>query len=258
MLSDEALAAKEYEKAQELYLKAREMAEEAGNVGKVYIEHQLERTKDYIEVYDLIAMGEKKEEYGNLTGAIEAYKEAKTKAADLYYSEGKAEALEKQAAAEEVLEKAQLADESRRKEQEESAAAEAAKQQKEEESAKELENQQKANDQQNAIELENQGNELFAQGQYDHAITFYQAAQTIYIRLEMVSMAVNLNQKIEAAMAGSAAKASKEAERKAREEAGTMEAKEVPSQPSINSKAEASGAGVNEVPSGTSMGNTPN
>ena len=73
------------------------MAEEAGNVGKTYIEHQLDRTKDYIEVYDLIAMGEKKEEYGNLKGAIEAYKEAKTKAADLYYSEGKAEALEKQA-----------------------------------------------------------------------------------------------------------------------------------------------------------------
>ena len=248
MLSDEALAAKEYEKAQELYLKAREMAEEAGNVGKTYIEHQLDRTKDYIEVYDLIAMGEKKEEYGNLKGAIEAYKEAKTKAADLYYSEGKAEALEKQAAAEEVLEKAQLADESRQKEQEESAAAEAAKQQKEEESAKELENQQKTNDQQNAIELENQGNELLAQGQYDHAITFYQAAQTIYIRLEMVSMAVNLNQKIEAARAGSAAKASEEAAKKASEEAEaakTVESKES-TQPSAS--IEAAGSGVNEVP----------
>ena len=87
MLSDEALAAKEYEKAQELYLKAREMAEDAGNVGKAYIENQLDRTKKYIEVYDLIAMGEKKEAYGNLNGAIEAYKEAKTKAADLYYSQ---------------------------------------------------------------------------------------------------------------------------------------------------------------------------
>jgi serine/threonine protein phosphatase PrpC len=279
ILSDEALVAKEYEKAQELYLKAREMAEEAGNVGKTYIEHQLNRTKDYIEVYDLIAMGEKKEEYGNLKGAIEAYKEAKTKAADLYYSEGKAEALEKQAAAEEVLEKAQLADESRQKEQEESAAAEAAKQQKEEESAKELENQQKANDQQNAIELENQGNELLAQGQYDHAITFYQAAQTIYIRLEMVSMAVNLNQKIEAARAGSAAKVSEEAAKKASEEAGrptaareeaakqvtakqvieearTVEPKEATQQLPINNT-EASGAGVNEVPVKPTTGNMP-
>ncbi len=255
MLSDEALAAKEYEKAQELYLKAREMAEDAGNVGKAYIENQLDRTKKYIEVYDLIAMGEKKEAYGNLNGAIEAYKEAKTKAADLYYSEGKAEALEKQAAAEEVLEKAQLAAESRQKEQEESAAAEAAKQQKEEESAKELENQQKANDQQNAIELENQGNELLAQGQYDHAITFYQAAQTIHIRLEMVSMAVNLNQKIDAARAGSAARASEEAAKKAEEEAAkrakaeaedaTTEEQKAPVQPSA--KIEASGSGVNEA-----------
>jgi len=202
ILADETLAAGEYEKAQELYLTAGEMSQKAGNIGKDYIDSQLERAKDYIAVYDLIALGERKEEYGNLEGAVAAYKEAREKAADIYYSEGKTEALEKQAAAEEAMEKAALEEEARKKEQEEAAAAETEKQQQEEEAALEMENQQKANDQQNAIDLENQGNMLFAQGKYESAITFYQTAQAIYRRLELDELADNLNPKINAARAG--------------------------------------------------------
>lgn len=202
ILADETLAAGEYEKAQELYLTAGEMSQNAGNIGKDYIDSQLERTKDYITVYDLIALGERKEEYGNLEGAVAAYKEAREKAADIYYSEGKTEALEKQAAAEEALEKAALEEEARKKEQEKAAAAETEKQQQEEEAALEMENQQKANDQQSAIDLENQGNMLFAKGQYESAITFYQTAQAIYRRLELDELADNLNPKIDAARAG--------------------------------------------------------
>ena len=205
ILADEALSDGEYEKSQELYLTARELSEDAGNVGRIYIESQLDRAKDYIEVYDLIALGERKEEYGNLKGAIAAYKEAREKAADLYYGDGKAEALEKQAAAEEALEKAEMEEESRKKEQEKEIAAEVARQQQEEAAAQELDNQQKANDQQNAIDLENQGNSLLAQGQYESAITFYQTAQAIYKRLDLTDLANNLNPKIEAARAGMAA-----------------------------------------------------
>lgn len=202
ILADETLAAGEYEKAQELYLTAGEMSQKAGNIGKDYIDSQLERAKDYIAVYDLIALGERKEEYANLEGAVAAYKEAREKAADIYYSEGKTEALEKQAAAEEAMEKAALEEEARKKEREEAAAAETEKQQQEEEAALEMENQQKANDQQNAIDLENQGNMLFAQGKYESAITFYQTAQAIYRRLELDELADNLNPKIDAARAG--------------------------------------------------------
>ena len=205
ILADEALSDGEYEKSQELYLTARELSEDAGNVGRIYIESQLDRAKDYIEVYDLIALGERKEEYGNLKGAIAAYKEAREKAADLYYGDGKAEALEKQAAAEEALEKAEMEEESRKKEHEKEIAAEVARQQQEEAAAQELDNQQKANDQQNAIDLENQGNSLLAQGQYESAITFYQTAQAIYKRLDLTDLANNLNPKIEAARAGMAA-----------------------------------------------------
>lgn len=205
LLADEALLTGEYEKAQGLYLTARELSEAAGNTGKAYIEGQLDRTKNYIEVYDLIALGERKEEYGNLEGAVAAYKEAREKAADLYYNEGKAEALEKQAAAEEELEKAEQEEKDRKKEQEDAIAEEVARQKQEEAAEMELENQQKANDQQNAIELENQGNMLLAQGQYENAITFYQTAQTIYRQLELADMADRLEPKIEAAKAGMAA-----------------------------------------------------
>ncbi len=231
ILADEAMAAEEYEKAQELYLKAKEMSAEAGNVGKAYIESQLKRVGDYIEIFDLIAAGEKKEEYGNLEGAMEAYEEAKEKAANLYYGAGKAEAMEKLSLVEEQLDKAQLEEETKQKEEEEAAAEEEAKQKEEEEAKRELENQQKTNDMQNAIDMENKGNELLAEEQYESAITFYQTAQAIYIRLELPDLADAINGKIAAAKAGikvkeeTAKKAAEEAE-KAKEEAAKKAAEE--------------------------------
>lgn len=219
ILSDEAMTAGEYQKAQGLYLTARDMSVAAGNVGKSYIDSQLKRTKDYIDVFDLIELGEQKEAGGNLEGAVEAYKEARDKAASLYYLAGKEEALKKQASAEEKLDKAKQQEKAAKKENEESAAAEAAKQQQEEEAKKELENQQKANDQQNAIELENKGNELLAEGKYESAITFYQTAQAIYVRLELAELADGINGKIAAARAGiEAAKQAEEVDQAVQEQ----------------------------------------
>lgn len=219
ILSDEAMTAGEYQKAQGLYLTARDMSVAAGNVGKSYVDSQLKRTKDYIDVFDLIELGEQKEAGGNLEGAVEAYKEARDKAASLYYLAGKEEALKKQASAEEKLDKAKQQEKAAKKENEESAAAEAAKQQQEEEAKKELENQQKANDQQNAIELENKGNELLAEGKYESAITFYQTAQAIYVRLELAELADGINGKIAAARAGiEAAKQAEEVDQAVREQ----------------------------------------
>lgn len=201
ILADEALGGEEYQKAQELYLMARQMSMEAGNVGLDYIERQLTRTEGYIEVFDLIAQGERKEEYGNLKGAIEVYKEAKERAAALYFMDGKKEALEMQMAAEEKLEKEQMEAEQRLREQIEAEAADRA-----------LDNEQRANDQQNAIELENKGNELLAEGSYESAITFYQAAQAIYNRLELAELAEGIAPKIAAAQAGIMAREARAAE----------------------------------------------
>ena len=209
ILADEALAGEEYQKAQELYLAARQMSVEAGNVGLSYIDGQLGRTEGYIRVFDLIAQGERKEEYGNLKGAIALYKEAKEKAAALYFMEGKKEALELQMAAEETLEKEQLEAEQRLREQIEA-----------EEADRALDNQQRANDQHSAIELENQGNELLAEGSYESAITFYQAAQVIYNRLELPELAEGILPKIAAAQAGIAAREIRAAELEAARQAG--------------------------------------
>lgn len=195
ILADEALGGEEYQKAQALYMTARQMAVEAGNVGLSYIEGQLTRIEGYIEVFDLIAQGERKEEYGNLDGAIALYKSAKERAAALYFTEGKKEALELQMAAEEELEKEQMEAEERLREQIEAEAVNRA-----------LDNEQRANDQQNAIDLENQGNELLAEGSYESAITFYLAAQAIYNRLELAEMADGIDPKIAAAQAGIAAR----------------------------------------------------
>lgn len=195
ILADEALGGEEYQKAQELYRTARQMAVEAGNVGLSYIEGQLTHTEGYIEVFDLIAQGERKEEYGNLDGAIALYKSAKERAAALYFTEGKKEALELQMAAEEELEKEQMEAEERLREQIEAEAVNRA-----------LDNEQRVNDQQNAIDLENQGNELLAEGSYESAITFYLAAQAIYNRLELAEMADGIEPKIAAAQAGIAAR----------------------------------------------------
>lgn len=223
LLADEALLAGEHVKAQELYLSARELSVRAGNAGRKYIDLQLDQSKDYIEVYDLITAGERKEAGGDITGAIEAYRRAKEKAAALYAREAKEEALKKLADAEQKQASSRQAEEaaeaSARKEaqaaREQQEAEEKAAEEKEKESQAaelELENQQKANDQKNAIELENKGNELMAAGQYEQAITFYRTARTLYERQEMYPLVISLEEKIAAARAGLDAVRASEAE----------------------------------------------
>jgi len=213
LLADEAMMGGEYQKAQNLYLKARELSIKAGNMGKGYIDAGLKQTRDYIDVFDLIEMGQQKEGYGDMEGAVKAYGQARDKAAALYFSSGKEEALAKQAAAEEKMEKdsqkqeaaeaaAKEESQAAKKSEEESKQAEEEKTKKEEEEKRELENQQKLNDQKNAIDLENKGNELLAEETYESAITYYQTAKTIYIRLEMYELADGINDKIAAAKAG--------------------------------------------------------
>ena len=199
------MGAEEYQKAQELYLTARELSAEAGNVGKNYIDDRLEETKNYMEVYDLIELGAQKEKNGNLEGAAQAYGEARDMAASLYYGAGKEEALARQAAVEEELDAAAAEQKAAEEEAQAEAQAAAAKERESQAAEQELENQQKANDQQNAIDLENKGNEFLAQGQYESAVTYYRTAQAIYIRLELAELADGLNAKIEAARAGAAA-----------------------------------------------------
>ncbi|WP_124068055.1 hypothetical protein [Clostridium sp. E02] len=206
ILSDEAIFAKEYKKAQNLYIKARNLSMQTGNVGKQYIENQLKQTKNYIDVFDLMEMGQQKEEYGDIEGAIKAYQQARELAASLYFDDGKKEAMAKLTAIEEKVEKNNqkteaVADAAKKESQEEEE-----KSKKEEEEKRELENQQKLNDQQNAMDLEVQANKLLSEEKFESAITYYQTAQAIYVRLELLSLADKINDKIAAARAGIKAK----------------------------------------------------
>ena len=194
-LADEALREEEYQKAQELYRKAGDLSWEAGNVGKAYIESRLEETEGHLELLDLMELGTRREESGDRDGAIEAYKEARKKAAALYDADIKAEALEKQAALEAQIAEEKQEEEAERKAEEEQEKALLAEQ-------RALENEQKSNDQKNAIDLENKGNELLAEGKYDNAITYYRTAQSIYERLELTDRASAIEEKIAAARAG--------------------------------------------------------
>lgn len=220
-LADEAMLAGEYQKAQELYISARDLSVTAGNVGKKYINQQLDQTRAYIDVYDYIAMGEEKEASGDMEGAVECYQQAKNQAAALYFGEGKEEALSKQAAVEQEVALAEQTEKTASQE------AEAAKEE-EEAAERELLNEQKTNDQKNAIDLENKGNELLAEEQYDSAITYYKTAQSIYIRLELPDLADGINEKIEAAQAGitsaKLAEEQKAAEQQAAKEQAAQEA----------------------------------
>ncbi len=211
LLADEAMGAGEYQKAQELYRKARGLSMEAGNVGRDYLDARMKEAEGYLAVFDLMELGERRE------GAVEAYREARDRAAALYYSEGKEEALRKQAAVEEAVEKdsqkakaekeAEAAQEDAAKKESQEAREEEARKEKESQEAKEeLENQQRVNDQKNAIELENQGNMYLAEGKYESAVTYYRTAQAIYIRLELPELADGINGKLEAAQAGIAAR----------------------------------------------------
>ena len=217
ILADEALLAGEYQKAQELYSAAREMSIQTGNAGLSYIESQLDRTLGYVHVFDLIAQGEHKEEYGNLEGAVALYKEAKDQSAALYYKEGKEEALRLQMAAEEAMEQQKMEEEARLQEQINEEVASLA-----------VENEQKASDQQSAADMENQGNALLADKMYEEAITFYQTAKSLYKSLGMEDLAERIGQKITAAQAGMEADeeyaARKESEEKAEKREAAREA----------------------------------
>ena len=104
-------------------------------------------------------------------------------------------------AAEEKLDKEQMEAEERLQQMIEQEAADRA-----------LENERKTNDYQSAIELENKGNELLAEGSYESAITFFQTAQAIYSRLELRELADGIETKMAAARAGIAARNARAAE----------------------------------------------
>lgn len=207
LLADQAMEDGDYSKALELYGKALELSGQCGGTGSEHIREQLDKIAKYQELYELLESAENKENYGDYAGAAELYKKAKGIASGLYDQDARKEALDKQRAAEEALEKL-------RQEQMAELEEKIQKSIEDEKVAQELADQELMNDKKNALELESKGNELMNQEDYVSAIPYFETAMSMYGNLGMEERAAVLAEQIEACR-----KLAEEAKRKAAEEA---------------------------------------
>ena len=207
LLADQAMEDGDYNKALELYEKALELSGQCGGTGSEHIREQLDKIGKYQELYELLESAENKETYGDYAGAAELYKKAKGIASGLYDQDARKEALDKQRAAEETLEKL-------RQEQMAELEEKIRKSIEDEKVAQELADQELMNDKKNALELESKGNELMNQEDYVSAIPYFETAMRMYGNLGMEERAAVLAEQIEACR-----KLAEEAKRKAAEEA---------------------------------------
>ena len=207
LLADQAMEDGDYSKALELYGKALELSGQCGGTGSEHIREQLDKIAKYQELYELLESAENKETYGDYAGAAELYKKAKGIASGLYDQDARKEALDKQRAAEEALEKL-------RQEQMAELEEKIRKSIEDEKVAQELADQELMNDKKNALELESKGNELMNQEDYVSAIPYFETAMSMYENLGMEERAAVLAEQIEACK-----KLAEEAKRKAAEEA---------------------------------------
>lgn len=160
----------EYTEAKDAYLIAKARVRYADNAGLAYIEKKLLQISEYEGVYDSISLGDSLLDKDNYELAEEKYLEAKKKAASIYFDEGKQQALD---ALEDLYEEWSLAKEEEDAQNAELAAAEVS-----------------------AADLMKQGDETFAQGDYDGAMVFYLIALEKYTELEDTTQIALLNEKI--------------------------------------------------------------
>lgn len=90
--ADENLDAKKYADAQQSYQKAASRSRYADNIGKDYINERLERTANYLSVYDLISLGDTLAFNLQFDEAEQKYLEAKALAGKIYFEEGRTSA----------------------------------------------------------------------------------------------------------------------------------------------------------------------
>lgn len=158
ILADESYQEKDYEKAKEYLLTAREQAKEADNLGKEYIEQRLGIINDYLTVRDCLELGDVLLESGNFAGAEGKYLEAKKLALDIHDEDGREKAMK---ALEDLYQKQKDAQEEEEKE---------AKEQAEEEIA--------------AAEMVASGDKACMEGDYAGARVYYTMAVEKYKELE--------------------------------------------------------------------------
>ena len=170
ILADEALKAENYKEAQENYMNAKDRARYADNVNEEYVDKKLEETKDYLNVYDYINLGDKLKETGDYEGAEKKYLEAKNIASNIYFDKGKEKAIQ---SLEKLYEDWGKAKEETDKEQKDKAEKEIT-----------------------ALEIVKQGDESFRNGDYEGARLYYTNAIEKYNEMEDLAQVEVLNNKL--------------------------------------------------------------
>lgn len=189
--ADELLKNGDYAEAQEAYLAAEEYAMRLNQAGLSYIEKKLESTREYMRFYDFMELGDTLLELGDLSGALEQYRQARDLASTLFFPAGKQQALDgiervysqmtdEEAAAQKKADAEQAAEKAKEEEAKETAAQAAAK----DAEKKEQEEKEKADEVKSADELLSQGDGYYGQGDYAQAKTYYQLARNKYSKLQ--------------------------------------------------------------------------
>lgn len=155
--AQELMDAGSYEEAQSAFREAANRSEYLDRLGSDYINECLERTADYLTVYDLIYLGDLLALNTQYDRAEEKYLEARTRASGIYFDEGRASAIE---ALEKLYEdrQAQL------------------------EAEDQVRREQIATEESGANFIA-QGDIAFAQGDYESALVYYTSAQQKFLQL---------------------------------------------------------------------------
>ena len=170
--ADDLYGTGDYSGAKDGYLSAQARARYADNAGADYITKKLQQIGDYEQVFDSIAMGDRLRELGSYELAEGKYLQAKSKAAAVYFSDGRQQALD---ALDALYEEWDAALEE-----------------------KEAERDELASEQASAAELVKQGDEACAEKDYDGALVYYLIAQEKYGELDDTAQIALLNRKISA------------------------------------------------------------
>jgi hypothetical protein len=191
IIADKSFQDGGYQEALDEYLVAQKKAYYGDNLGRVYIDKQLNKANDYIKVIDLLAQGDKKIELEELEEAKEDYKLAKELATNLFFKEAKNEANEK---LNQIYEVQKEKEKEQEEEEEEKAIAEEEKTQEKE---AEKEEKEKFSIQLNALEISKKGDVSYSIGSYHDAKMYYIMAQEMYKQIEMYDFADPLEEKIQ-------------------------------------------------------------
>ncbi|MHC1748117.1 MAG: hypothetical protein AB9856_06990 [Cellulosilyticaceae bacterium] len=192
-----------YKEALEAYIGAKELARKADQIGKEYIDAQLEKSREHLDVLELLTDGDQKMDLHDIEEAKKDYMAAKALANELYFEDGKKQATEKlnQITSQKAeQEKAKKEDEKEKKEaektqkEEEKVQKEAEKLQQQEKEAKE---NQKRQDQIAALEMEQKASSSYTLASYQDAKMYYLIAKELYQQCELYEKSEDIEKKLQ-------------------------------------------------------------